>query len=253
MQSFNRPAAPPSIPQGSPIVPTTRPADRTKSYAQQQQQQQQQPVQPDAPGDPISAAAKNMPLDKKAGDYTAQISKFAGSFARWTSLPVKVHVPMNTPENWKLPLDTAVRKWSQYLPTVIAPAQEQADIEIGWINHLAPRQLGITNLEIFNGRPRVTVYLLRPNYYPPDISERKLEQVAIHELGHALGLFGHSSNPADIMFSLDASSKTGALKGSGISPRDINTLQRIYSSAALPEGFQSPQPISFPCLDSRTK
>lgn len=250
MQSFNRPAAPPSIPQGQPTVPATRPVDRTKSYAQPQQSA---PVQPDAPGKEISSAAKNMPQDKKVGDYAAQISKFGGSFARWTRIPVRVHVPMNTPENWKVPLDTAVRKWSQYLPTIIAPAHEQADIEIGWINHLAPRQLGITNLEIFNGRPRVTVYLLRPNYYPPDISERKLEQVAIHELGHALGLFGHSPNPGDIMYPLDASGKAGAMKGTGISARDITTLRRIYSSPALPDGFQSPQPISWPFLDSLAK
>lgn len=240
MRSFNRPQPSPMAfnppVQAAPVPPPTAVASP--------------PTQPvgTATANPanatdINSAVLAMPFDPKAGDYSSQLLKLGGGFPRWTTLPVRVHIPMNTPDNWKLSIDAAVKKWKQYLPVTIAPANEPADIEIGWINHLMPRQLGITNLEIFNGKPRVTIYLLRPNYYPPDVPEKALQQVATHEIGHGLGIFGHSSNPADIMAALDAAK---AAKVPTISQRDINTLRRVYQSTALPDGFQSPQPISWP-------
>jgi predicted Zn-dependent protease len=274
MGSFNRaPQQPPQAPQQPPQAPQQQ-APQQQAPQQQVPQQQQVPPQqttkqqtatrppvqaqnpysppansyvpPAAGSSNLGGALENMPYDKKVGDYSQQVLRMGGSFARWTNLPVRVHIPMNTPDTWRAPIDNAVRKWAQYLPTVIAPPSETAEIEIGWINHLMPRQLGITNLEIFNGHPRVTVYLLRPSYYPPDVPESTLGKVALHQLGHALGLFGHSTSPGDIMCALDTPNKAGVAKATGISQRDINTLRRIYESPPLPEGFQSPQPISWP-------
>jgi predicted Zn-dependent protease len=259
MPPMQQAQAPPSIPQQMPSYPVRKPAagnPKTQparpvapayNQAAPYNQASAMPAVPEQPQIPMSAemaeALRSMPYDKKAGDYTAQVTKLGGSFARWTNVPVRVHIPMNTPDNWKIAIDAAVRKWGEYLPTTIAPASEPADIEIGWINHLMPRQLGITNLEIFNGRPRVTIYLLRPNYYPPDVNEKVLQQVATHEIGHALGIYGHSTTPGDMMYAMDGK---GGGKATTLSPRDINTLRKIYESAPLPEGFQSPQPISWP-------
>ena len=115
-------------------------------------------------------------------------------------------------------------------------------MEIAWTDKLGPRQLGITNLEIFNGHLRVTIYLVRPNNYPKGISPKLLSTVAAHEVGHALGLFGHSSAANDMMLPLD----TGNAKARTVSPRDLNTLKRIYESKPLPKGYQSPQPVGWP-------
>ena len=153
---------------------------------------------------------------------------------------------MGTAENWKSAIETGIRKWGQVVPLLVAPAQEPADVEVAWINHLQPKQLGITNLEIFNGRMRVTVYLLRPSYYPPDVSEKMLQQVATHQMGHALGIFGHSAAAGDVMLPIDPTSKTAHARTSNISQRDINTLRRVYQSQSLPSGYQSAQPISWP-------
>lgn len=53
--------------------------------------------------------------------------------------------------------------------------------------------------------------------------ENRREQVgkvALHELGHAIGIWGHSKDPNDIMYTHPIVSK--------LSPRDVNTVRRLY-------------------------
>ena len=68
------------------------------------------------------------------------------------------------------------------------------------------------NLDLVNSKDRAVRY-------------RMLENVVIHELGHALGLFGHSPVRSDIMYPVTD-------EHSRLSQRDINTLKRIYSQKA---------------------
>ncbi|MDD3013095.1 MAG: matrixin family metalloprotease, partial [Candidatus Gastranaerophilales bacterium] len=53
-----------------------------------------------------------------------------------------------------------------------------------------------------------------------DQAKTKLKQTAIHQMGHAIGIYGHSSDPSDIMYS--------DFKVTQLSERDIKTIQEIY-------------------------
>jgi len=194
----------------------------------------------------IENVIRSIPQKAGVGDYFAGINKYNnGAVARWTSFPVLVHLPQGSPSNWQKTLEESVSSWGKYIPVRVASPSEAADIEIAWINHLPPRTFGQTNLEVFNGHMRVTVYLLRPTYYLPNTPERMLHKAAEHEVGHALGIFGHSLDSSDLMYQFDSANAVNSTKDSGISPRDLNTLKRIYESPSLPPGFQSPHPMGW--------
>lgn len=64
----------------------------------------------------------------------------------------------------------------------------------------------------------VRVYL-NPKFQAPGL-DACIAVTAIHELGHSLGLFQHSGDPADIMFSDP--------QATGLSDRDISTIEALY-------------------------
>jgi predicted Zn-dependent protease len=193
-----------------------------------------------------------IPFDSRAGDYFPQIRKGPnGTVARWTKFPVRVHVPPGSPQSWQSSLESGVKKWSQYLPIVIAGSNEGADIEVVWINHLPPNELGITRVQVQRGVLQSVIYLLRPTYYLPDVPERALAGVFLHEMGHGLGIFGHSDFKDDLMQPIEISMvgrKRGAnakYKFGNITARDVNTLKHIYQSPTVPPDFTSPQPTDW--------
>ncbi|MFH0702821.1 MAG: matrixin family metalloprotease [bacterium] len=55
-----------------------------------------------------------------------------------------------------------------------------------------------------------------------DEAKNKIKQIATHQMGHALGIFGHSPDPNDIMYSNFTVMQ--------LSERDINTIKEIYKS-----------------------
>jgi predicted Zn-dependent protease len=57
------------------------------------------------------------------------------------------------------------------------------------------------------------------------LPDAEMRTVCLHEIGHALGLFGHSTNNEDIMFFCGTPSSTGAL-----TERDRQTIGHLYQA-----------------------
>ena len=59
---------------------------------------------------------------------------------------------------------------------------------------------------------------------------REIYSTALHEVGHTLGIMGHSDNPADIMYAAqESNSRDNSIFGNQIlSQRDLNTLVLLY-------------------------
>jgi tetratricopeptide (TPR) repeat protein len=79
------------------------------------------------------------------------------------------------------------------------------------------------------GIMKVNIILLSvPPLGTQKLSNNYARRIDLHEIGHALGILGHSKNPNDIMFS----SVMPADTISELSNRDKNTLSKIYSASA---------------------
>lgn len=74
--------------------------------------------------------------------------------------------------------------------------------------YTVPAQVIEVNLDLIDAKAYEFRYVL-------------LKNIVTHELGHALGLLGHSETKSDIMFSVTD-------ENSRISQRDINTLSKLY-------------------------
>jgi predicted Zn-dependent protease len=187
-----------------------------------------------------------IPFDKGAGDYMNRITTFVNNTtAHWTRFPVRVRLPEDASPEWRKLMEPGVEKWSRYVPLKTANRNESADIEVSFVNHLVPRVLGVTRLTVASGQMKVFIYMLRPSYYP-QLPEKTLAGAFLHELGHAIGIFGHSDKPTDAMYTCEVSpSGRGKLtqeKLGAVSSRDINTLKLIYDAEPLPADFNLSAP-----------
>ena len=59
------------------------------------------------------------------------------------------------------------------------------------------------------------------------MTENRIRQITLHEIGHALGITGHTTNPNDAMFF----SVTLEDRWKDLSARDAATIVRMYSQS----------------------
>jgi predicted Zn-dependent protease len=179
------------------------------------------------------------------GDYFEQIKLTKPGFLIWSHWPVQVYIappPKGTlikPEVWHNAILQAVKDWQPYLPLRFIESQSNADITF---SATPPQQR--SGLRVRSAETRFELYASSQNtlahrvsiYIRPSQTVPYIIAAARHELGHGLGIWGHSQSPTDVMYFAQVRQPPA------ISARDINTLKRIY---------QQPTQLGWSILDDK--
>jgi len=180
------------------------------------------------------------------GDYFDRIQPPRIGHLIWSEFPVRISVDTLDPSQtnskdamprsegiWRQAVFAAIEDWSRYVPLKVVPQTEQAHIQIQ--RQVPPLQISKGD---FRSRSAITRYkLYRQSQVadaPPILTHRCQIQIrpgqtadyiraaARHELGHALGLWGHSPTDTDALYF------SQVREPPSISTRDMNTLKRVY-------------------------
>ncbi|MBE9201011.1 MULTISPECIES: peptidase [unclassified Nodularia (in: cyanobacteria)] len=173
--------------------------------------------------------------DTSSGDYFSQVEKTQVGYLVWSQFPIKVYVEIPQEESntqaqaWFSSVLQTVQEWSAYLPLVVVEQPDMADINI--LRKAPPLQFSRgdnfprarsaqASFELYTKNNisyhRFTILL------SPSQTGVFLQAAARHELGHALGIWGHSDLQTDALYFSQVRNPPP------ISPRDVNTLKRVY-------------------------
>lgn len=194
---------------------------------------------------PLPAKLADTNTDANAGDYFDRIQTTKVGYLIWSQFPVQIYIAATSSpteagdsqdpnqQAWQQAVRSAIEAWQPYLPLTLVDQPETADIRI-W-NRRPPLKLDEQGnlVRARAGQVRYQLYLQSRKNSPilshrfdiflnPHQAPAYLRATIRHELGHALGIWGHSPVKTDTMYFSQVQNP------SPISQRDINTLRRIY-------------------------
>lgn len=176
---------------------------------------------------------------KNSGDYFPEVKPTEIGYLVWSRFPIKVYIEQpekisgtDQAQKWFNSVFQAVQEWNVYLPLVVVKSQT-ADITI-WRS--APPLTASPTGNLPRARSAETRYELYINtsttpgilshrctiFLSPSQTNQYLQAAARHELGHALGIWGHSPVTTDALYFSQVRNPLP------ISARDLNTLKRVY-------------------------
>ncbi len=179
-------------------------------------------------------------------DYFNQIQPTPLGYLIWSQFPVKIYVakPTLSPDNsasnirqqqWIETVRKAIAEWSIYLPLQKTDNPELADITIA--RSTPERKVKLNPATGLYDIPRAITAQTSYQFYwqdskilshrmtikvSPNLSQPAILAATRHELGHALGIWGHSPDRNDALYFSQVRDFPP------ISARDINTLKKIY-------------------------
>jgi predicted Zn-dependent protease len=185
-----------------------------------------------------------------AGDYYWEVASQAEE-SLWKTFPVKVDLGSAPQIKWIQGAREAFNIWKAMFPLQQVIHAEEADVQVCWITepstidaageewerpYWSVMGAGVEERRVCN----ITVSLCGRNW-----TKDEMRAILLHEIGHALGIKGHSLSKKDIMY-WQMQDKARQIYLSTIplpiffrslvkepSQRDMNTLIRLYNSPGL--------------------
>lgn len=181
----------------------------------------------------VSPESMNMP------DYVDELSK--DQRQRWSEskMPIKIYLRSGDgipgyKQSYGKVLESALNDWIQALGSDVQIVRvdnpQKADIVVKWTNDLSAgvnRSEGgdVRYVATADGIQHADITLLTLDPSPTvRLNDSLVYWISLHELGHGLGIVGHSRNPGDVMY-FAAPQKVNPK----LSSRDIQTIKRLYS------------------------
>jgi tetratricopeptide (TPR) repeat protein len=183
------------------------------------------------------------------GDDSADYFAYSvpDSIMKWApeNIPIKVYIPSDAeaqgvpgyiPDYGQV-LRSAFKEWADRSSGAISYSfvsnPSAANIDCKWVGDASlvrtPAEGGDANIlaNVGAGLQHVTITILtKPERTPAPTTTNSIYATALHEVGHSLGITGHSPNPNDIMFS----SVPDVINARHLTQRDSNTLAHLYRS-----------------------
>lgn len=194
---------------------------------------------PDSQTYPLPPLLAQWQIDPEVGDYFDQIQPTPAGYLLWTQFPVQVYLDPDASQcqhrfsDWSKAILAAVDAWDDYFPLKVISRPENANI-VWQCQRPTPRiRRDRDSLIIPTARNAEARYQIYPDaseqlqhriwiQLSPHQSQADTEATARHELGHGLGIWGHSPVETDVMYD------TQTRQNPQISARDLNTLKRLY-------------------------
>lgn len=194
---------------------------------------------------PLPQFLKDWQEPSNSGNYFKQIEATPLGYLVWTQFPVKVYVESTNAENsaaskrfqqWTATVRQAIAEWNTHVPLLEVKQPDTADIVV-WRSqperevkldpdtglYDIPRAVTAqTNFKFYLTEESMAIALRMTVRVSPNYVGESLLATVRHELGHALGIWGHSPEATDALYFSQVSDPPP------ISPRDINTLKKIY-------------------------
>ena len=184
--------------------------------------------------------------DPADNNYFSQIAKTPVKYLVWSQFPVTIYVQQlknytdsaadKRYREWVTAVKKAIAQWNVYLPLKEISERELADIVV--LRSQPQREIKLNPDTGLYDIPRAvtaeTSYKFYMQQNPRAIAHKMKVEISSnytgvsllatvrHELGHALGIWGHSKNKNDALYFSQVSDPPG------ISERDVNTLKKIY-------------------------
>ncbi len=175
----------------------------------------------------------------KKDNYLTHALQTNGKVAHWelSKMPLKIYIASGQGvSGWRPSMNQAIiqamgvwhRASQKKIRFKLTRNQKEADIIVKWRRNFGHNRVGVNPFESIGNkivRSDMIIATSYPNGAPLGMGE--IQGTAIHELGHALGIQGHSPYPQDIMFF-----SQNPTQGQTLTSRDAKTIRLLYQQKA---------------------